>query len=69
MTSLKLFFTNIQALAGRLQADGQAPIDAIDHPDIRRMDLRQIADLPFPGRAAEQAAQHREARRDVRRAC
>jgi hypothetical protein len=25
-----------------------SPIDPIDHPDLRRMTVRELADLPFP---------------------
>ena len=48
MTPMKIFLS----LKAWLEAE-DALIERDDpfrHPDIRRMDLRQLADLPFPGR-------------------
>ncbi|WJR67775.1 hypothetical protein QTA58_03135 [Neorhizobium sp. CSC1952] len=49
MTPLK-FFLNLKALlkATETQVETQSD-DPFRHPDIREMNLRQLADLPFPG--------------------
>ncbi|MGK6315378.1 hypothetical protein [Neorhizobium sp. DT-125] len=49
MTPLK-FFLNLKARleATATEAEMQAD-DPFRHPDIREMNLRQLADLPFPG--------------------
>lgn len=45
-----------EALRRRL-SPGEAPApDPLDHPDLRRMSLRELADLPMPRPAAEDAA-------------
>lgn len=47
MNSLKIFLNSIiQTMSGREIAGPRQ--DALDHPDISAMDLRQLADLPMP---------------------
>jgi hypothetical protein len=33
---------------GRLADDANSPDDLLSHPDIARMDARELGDLPFP---------------------
>jgi hypothetical protein len=49
MEVLKFFFSLTRQRAAPA-VEGPALPDAGDHPDIRLMDLRQLADLPWPCR-------------------
>ena len=55
------FFFNITNLLSAPQAVSPVMPDPGDHPEIRSMDMRQLADLPWPRRPeleAEQEAPH-----------
>lgn len=48
MNPLKIFLNTIlQTMSARSTVEAFRP-DALDHPDIRAMDLLQLADLPMP---------------------
>lgn len=51
MTPLKIFFklrTWLETTEAEAFAETQT-CDPLRHPDVQTMDLRQLADLPFPG--------------------
>jgi len=48
MTPLK-FFLNMKTWLETAEIPVEMHDDPFRHPDIRSMDLRQLADLPFPG--------------------
>lgn len=49
MTPLKIFLNLRMRLKSAETSMKKPPGDPFDDPDIRSMDLRQLADLPFPG--------------------
>lgn len=56
MNPLKILLNSIKrSLSARSTVDTSQQ-DPLDHPDIRAMDLLQLADLPMPYRSTEMAA-------------
>lgn len=50
MTPLKIFLSLMEWLTTEETLTDIQSNDPLLHPDIRIMTLRQVADLPFPGR-------------------
>ena len=48
MNPLKIFLNSMIKPILRFQESEDAEQNHFDHPDIRAMDLRQLADLPMP---------------------
>jgi hypothetical protein len=48
MNSLKIFLNTIRQSISACSTIEPYSRDALDHPDINAMDLRQLADLPMP---------------------
>lgn len=48
MNPLKIFLNSMIKPILRFQESEDAEQNYFDHPDIRAMDLRQLADLPMP---------------------
>lgn len=48
---LKIFSILDHLLAARAESESDTPwvCDLLRHPDIARMDARELGDLPFPG--------------------
>ncbi len=55
MTPLKIFL-KLKAWLETAEAIAETYDDPLRHPDIHAMDLRQLADLPFPGAYRAEAA-------------
>jgi len=52
---------SLRDLFRRRKAPDPAVLDPFDHPEVMRMSLRELADLPWPGPGAE----HGEGPRDA----
>ncbi len=49
MTPLKIFLNLKDRLLAEEALTDIQPDDPLQHPEVRSMNLRQLADLPFPG--------------------
>lgn len=59
-TMLKIFFILDQLLPAPAEDETDTPWvnDLLRHPDIARMDARELGDLPFPGSVVRLTSQH-----------
>jgi hypothetical protein len=64
MISFKLFFNLTSRMPAHPTRSEYLAPDPLDHPAIRAMDLRQLADLPLPERSPANVAEPQDARHD-----